>query len=125
MSDNQDAFDRGLKLRHEMFGPAGAEQAIESASDFSRPLQETVTRFCFGEIWQRPGLDRKTRSLITLGMLIGTGRFAQVQVHVRGALANGVTKEELRELVLHAQLYCGIPASVEATAACEAVFKNG
>lgn len=125
MSDSKDAFDRGLKLRHEMFGPAGAEQALESASDFSRPLQETVTKFCFGEIWQRPGLDRKTRSLITLAMLIGTGRFMQVPAHVRGALANGVSREELRELTLHAQLYCGIPSSVEATAACEAVFKSG
>ena len=125
MSDNQDAFDRGLALRHQMFGPAGAQQALESASDFSRPLQEMVTRFCFGEIWQRPGLELKTRSLITLSMLIGTGRFTQFQAHVRGALANGVSKEELRELVLHAQLYCGIPSAVEATAACETVFKNG
>jgi 4-carboxymuconolactone decarboxylase len=125
MSNDKEAFDRGLALRHDMFGPAGAEQAVESASDFSRPLQETVTRFCFGEIWQRPGLDRRTRSLITLSMLIGTGRFTQFAVHVRGALANGVTREELRELTLHAQLYCGIPSSVEATAACEAIFKSG
>ncbi len=82
-----------------------------------------VTRFCFGEVWQRPGLDRKTRSLITLSMLIGTGRFLQFGAHVRGALANGVTQEELRELVLHSQLYCGIPSAVEATIICEATFK--
>ncbi len=124
MSGEQEAFDKGLALRREMFGPAGSDKAIASASDFSRPLQETVTRFCFGEIWQRPGLDRKTRSLITLSMLIGTGRFAQLGAHVRGALANGVTKEELRELVLHSQLYCGIPSAVEATAICEATFAS-
>jgi len=125
MSDNQEAFDRGLALRREMFGPAGADKAIESASDFSRPLQEMVTRFCFGEVWQRPGLDRKTRSLLTLSMLIGSGRFMQFPAHVRGAIANGVTAEELRELVLHAQLYCGIPAAVEATATCEAILNGG
>ncbi len=122
MSGEEAAFDKGLALRRDMFGPAGADKAIESASEFSRPLQEMVTRFCFGELWQRPGLDRRTRSLITLSMLIGTGRFAQFGAHVRGALANGVTKEELRELVLHSQLYCGIPSAVEATAICEAML---
>ena len=122
MSDNHEAFARGLELRREMFGVAGADEAIESASEFSRPLQEMVTRFCFGEVWQRPGLDRKTRSLITLSLLIGSGRFPQFPAHVRGALANGVSAEELRELVLHAQLYCGIPAAVEATALCESVI---
>jgi 4-carboxymuconolactone decarboxylase len=125
MSDHKEAFDRGLDLRREMFGLAGADEALESASDFSRPLQEMVTRFCFGEVWQRPGLDRKTRSLLTLSMLIGSGRMLQFPAHVRGALANGVTKEELRELVLHAQLYCGIPVAVEATALCESVFNAG
>lgn len=124
MSDHDDAFDKGLTLRREMFGVAGADKALESASDFSRPLQEMVTRFCFGEVWQRPGLDRKTRSLLTLSMLIGNGRFAQFSAHVRGALANGVTPEELRELVLHSQLYCGIPAAVEATALCEAILSG-
>lgn len=119
MSDNQQAYDRGLALRRDMFGIAGADKAIESATEFSKPLQEMVTRFCFGEVWQRPGLDRKTRSLITLSLLIGSGRLLQFPAHVRGALANGVTKEELRELVLHAQLYCGIPAAVEATNLCE------
>ena len=81
-----------------------------------------VTRFCFGEVWQRPGLDRKTRSLITLSMLIGTGRFMQFPAHLRGALANGASVEELRELILHSQLYCGIPSAVEAMAALERVL---
>ncbi len=119
MGNDDKAFTTGLALRREMFGPAGAEQALAAASEFSKPLQEAVTRFCFGEIWQRPGLDRRTRSLITLAMLIASGRFTQFPAHVRGALANGVTPEELRELTLHSQLYCGIPAAVEATAICE------
>jgi len=122
MSTDQEAFERGLALRREMFGVAGADQALEKASELSRPLQEMVTRFCFGEVWQRPGLDRKTRSLLTVAMLIGTGRMAQLPAHIRGALANGVSREELRELILHAQLYCGIPAAVEATAICEATL---
>lgn len=122
MSTEQGGFERGLELRREMFGPAGADKALESATEFSRPLQEMVTRFCFGEVWQRPGLDRRTRSLLTLSMLMASGRFAQFPAHVRGAIANGVKPEELRELVLHAQLYCGIPAAVEATAICEAIL---
>jgi 4-carboxymuconolactone decarboxylase len=119
MSDAKEAFDTGLALRRAMFGPGGAEQALAQASDFSRPLQEIVTRFCFGEIWQRPGLEKRTRSMLTIAMLIAAGRMAQLPGHVRGALANGVTREELRELILHALLYCGIPAAVEATAICE------
>jgi 4-carboxymuconolactone decarboxylase len=87
-----------------------------------RPLQDIVTRYCFGEIWQRPGLDRKTRSLITLAMLVGSGRFLQFPAHLRGALANGASPEELRELILHSQLYCGIPAAVEGRAALEATL---
>ena len=122
MSKDNEAFDKGLALRREMFGPAGADKAIDAASELSRPLQEMVTRFCFGEVWQRPGLDRRTRSLITLAMLIGTGRFLQFPAHLRGALANGASTEELRELVLHSQLYCGIPSAVEGMAALEATL---
>jgi 4-carboxymuconolactone decarboxylase len=122
VTDRDDVFKEGLDLRREMFGPAGSDRAMETAGEHSRPLQEMVTRFCFGEIWQRPGLDRKTRSLLTLSMLIGTGRFMQFPAHLRGALANGATAEELRELVLHSQLYCGIPSAVEAMAALESVL---
>ncbi len=122
MTDKDETFDRGLALRREMFGPGGAERALEAASELSRPLQEIVTRYCFGEIWQRPGLDRKTRSLITLAMLMGTGRFLQFPAHLRGALANGASPQELRELVLHSQLYCGIPSAVEGMAALEATL---
>jgi 4-carboxymuconolactone decarboxylase len=124
MTDDNSAFETGLALRRDMFGPAGADKALEAATDFSRPLQEMVTRYCFGEVWQRPGLDRKTRSMLTLAMLISNGRFTQFAAHVRGAIANGVTELELRELVLHAQLYCGIPAAVEATAICEGILRS-
>jgi len=123
MTDSTDAFETGMALRREMFGPGGAEQALAQASDFSRPLQEIVTRFCFGEVWQRAGLDRRTRSMLTVAMLIAGGRTAQLPAHFRGAITNGVTREELREVILHALLYCGIPAAVEATAICERALK--
>lgn len=122
MTDREDLFEKGMELRRQMFGAAGSDRALETAGEHSRPLQEMVTRFCFGEIWQRPGLDHKTRSLLTLSMLIGSGRFLQFPAHLRGALANGATAEELRELVLHSQLYCGIPAAVEAMVALESVL---
>ena len=105
-------FKRGLKLRNHMFGRAGAEDQIESATDFNLPLQDFVSRICFGEIWQRPHLDKKTRSMITLAMLVANGREQEIKVHTRGAVANGASKEELRELLLHSVLYCGLPQAV-------------
>lgn len=105
-------FKRGLKLRRRMFGREGAEDQIEAATEFNLPLQDYVSRICFGEIWQRPHLDKKTRSLITLAMLVATGREHEIKVHTRGAIANGVSKEELRELLVHSVLYCGLPMAV-------------
>jgi len=122
VTEHDEIFEKGLALRREMFGPAGSDKALETAGEHSRPLQEMVTRFCFGEVWQRPGLDRRTRSLLTLAMLLGTGRFLQFPAHLRGALANGASAEELRELILHSQLYCGIPSAVEAMVALESVL---
>ncbi len=124
MSKHQEEFDAGLDLRRDMFGPAGAEQAVAAASEFAMPLQEIVTEFCFGNIWQREGLDRRTRSMLTVALLIGSGRTAQLPMHFRGAIANGVTKDELREIILHSMLYVGIPASVEATAICEKTLES-
>ena len=97
-----------------MFGPAGADAQIEAATDFLAPMQDLVTRYCFGDVWTRPGLERKTRSLLTLSMLVVLGRPNQLKVHVRGALANGASEEEIRETLLHAMIYAGVPASVDA-----------
>lgn len=110
-------FDRGLALRRHMFGPGGAEKQIEAATDFTRPLQEIVTRSCFGELWHRPHLDLRTRSMLTIGMLAAMGKPNQVKVHVKGAIANGVSREEIREILLHALAYAGIPVAVDAFAA--------
>lgn len=119
-----EVFDRGLGLRRHMFGPAGAEQQVDAATDFTRPLQEWVTKQCFGEAWHRPVLDHKTRSMITLAMLIAMSREQEIKVHVRGALANGATKEEIRELLMHSIIYCGIPRAVGAFRAAVEVLKE-
>jgi 4-carboxymuconolactone decarboxylase len=115
---------RGIKLRRQMFGRAGAEDQIEAATDFNLPLQDFVSRICFGEIWQRPHLDQKTRSMITLAMLVATGRNHEIKVHTRGAIANGVSKDELRELILHSVLYCGLPMAVDGYRAATEVLKE-
>jgi 4-carboxymuconolactone decarboxylase len=119
-----ESFRAGMQIRREMFGPAGAEQRFAATTDFNRPFEEVVTRYCFGDTWSRPGLDRKTRSLITLAALTAMVRPNQLRVHVRGALANGATREEIREVLLHTVVYAGVPAGVEAFTAAAEVLKE-
>jgi len=122
MSSDDAAFQRGLEIRREMFGPAGAQERLAAATDFNRPFEEAVTRYCFGDTWARPGLDLRTRSMITLAALAALVRPNQLKAHVRAALRNGVTREEIREILLHTAVYAGIPAGVEAfNAAAEAL----
>jgi 4-carboxymuconolactone decarboxylase len=118
------AWDEGLDVRRAMFGPAGAENQIADTSDFMWPMQDYVTRKCFGETWTRPVLNRKTRSLITLAMLVAMARPHEIAVHVRGAIANGVSKEELSELMLHSIIYCGIPKAVEGFRTAQGVLRD-
>lgn len=108
-----EAFEAGLEVRRDMFGAAGAEDQIAAATGFTRPMQDLVTRYCFGEIWQRPQIDRKTRSMMTLAMLVALARPNELRIHVRGAIANGATVEEIREVLLHAMIYAGVPAAVD------------
>jgi 4-carboxymuconolactone decarboxylase len=119
-----EAFAAGLQIRREMFGPALADQVIDSATSFTYPLQEIVTRYCFGEIWTRPPLDRKTRSMLTLAILVALGKPVQLKGHVRGAVANGATKDEIREVLLHAMIYCGVPAGVDSFNHAAEVLKD-
>jgi 4-carboxymuconolactone decarboxylase len=114
MDRTDKAYDAGMAVRRDMFGAAGAEQRMAQATDFNRPFEELVTRYCFGDVWSRPGLDRKTRSLITLAALTALTKPNQLKVHVQGALANGATMEEIREVLLHTSVYAGIPCGVEA-----------
>jgi 4-carboxymuconolactone decarboxylase len=105
-------YERGLGIRHQMFGAEATDTQIREADDFTRDLQDLVTRYCFGEVWGREELPLKTRSMLTVAMLAALGREAELRVHVRGAVANGVSKEEIREIFLQAAIYCGIPAAV-------------
>ncbi|WP_436641118.1 carboxymuconolactone decarboxylase family protein [Microbaculum sp. FT89] len=107
-----------------MWGAEGGEDQINAASDFVWPMQEVVTRYCFGETWTRDGLSRKARSMVTLGILVAQGRPHELKVHVRGALANGVSKDEIGEVLRHAMVYCGIPRGVEAFRSASEVLKE-
>ncbi|MBF8270397.1 MAG: Gamma-carboxymuconolactone decarboxylase protein [Gammaproteobacteria bacterium] len=118
------AFEKGLELRRKMLGPEGADKKLEAASDFIKPLEEWVTQQCFGEAWQRPVLDLKTRSMLTIAMLVSMGQNYHVKHHVRGAIANGVTKDEIREVLMHAVIYCGLPQTVHAMLAAEEALKE-
>jgi Uncharacterized homolog of gamma-carboxymuconolactone decarboxylase subunit len=117
-------FDKGLQQRRDMFGVAGAEDQIDHTTDLNDKLQDFVTRYCFGDIWQRPGLGLADRSRITLAMLIATGKSHEIRIHLRGALANGVGLLELREIIVHSMLYCGIPAAVEGMRALEDIISE-
>lgn len=117
-----DRFACGLAMRKQVMGEAFVANALGKATDFTQPIQEFVTRNAWGDVWQRDGLDLKTRSLITVAMLTALGKQHELKGHVRGALNNGVTVTELQEVLLHASIYCGLPAAVEAfRAAAEVV----
>ena len=119
-------YDAGMQLRRSMWGSAGADERINLATSFNRPFEEMVSTWCFGDVWQRPGLDRKTRSMITLAALTALSKPNQLKAHVQGALANGVTVEEIREILLHTCVYSGVPTGVEAfSAAKEVLIKMG
>ena len=117
-------FARGLDVRRAMWGHDGAEGQINAAGDFIWPLQEVVTKYCFGQTWTRPKLSRKIRSMITLAMLVAMARPHELAVHIRGAIANGVTKDELQEIMLHAMVYSGVPRGVEAFRVTEQTLKD-
>lgn len=107
-------YDKGLVTRTQVMGESFVANALGNATDFTQPMQDHITAKAWGDTWQRPGLDLKTRSLITVAMLTAMGKQHELKGHVRGALNNGVTPAELQEVLLHAAIYCGVPAAVEA-----------
>jgi 4-carboxymuconolactone decarboxylase len=117
-------FEKGLSIRRAVLGADYVDKAISSADDFSRPLQELVTQYCWGEIWGRPGLDRKTRSLINLAMISALNRPHEVKAHIKGALNNGLTKDDIREVFLQVAIYCGVPAAVDSFRIAQETFKE-
>lgn len=112
MSDSK--FDQGLKLRKEVLGSEHVERSMANTDEFSKPLQELVTAVGWGEFWSRPGLTRKQRSLLNLGILTALGRPHELGVHVKGAINNGLTKDEIREALIHTACYAGFPATIDA-----------
>ena len=117
-------YEKGLELRRHMLGKEGADDKMNNASEFIYPLEEWVTRQCFGEAWHRPGLDHKTRSMLTLAILTTLGEPMPLKNHVRGALANGVTAEEIREVLMHTLIYAGVPRAVGAFLAADEVLRS-
>ena len=107
-------YDRGLVTRKQVMGEDFVANALGNATEFTMPIQQFITRNAWGDTWQRPGLDLKTRSLITVAMLTALGKQQELKGHVRGALNNGATEEEIQEVLLHASIYCGLPAAVDA-----------
>jgi 4-carboxymuconolactone decarboxylase len=121
---NQDAFKKGLQTRREVLGADYVDASIKNADAFNMPMQELVTEYCWNEIWNRPGLDRKTRSIINLAMLTALNRPHELKLHVRGAINNGVTKEEISEIFLQSAIYCGVPAAIDSFRGAKEVFKE-
>ena len=107
-------YEKGLATRREVMGDAFVDRALGNATPFTQPIQDYITRNAWGDVWQRPGLDRRSRSLITVAMLVAMGKQHELKGHVRGALNNGVTVQEIQEVLLHASIYCGLPTAVEA-----------
>ncbi len=121
---NKELFDKGLKIRREVVGDSYVDASLKAADDFSMPMQELVTEFCWGEVWTRPGLDRRSRSILNLGMIAALNRPEELAAHVRGAMNNGVTKEEIRECFLQVAVYVGMPAGLGCFKVAKQVFKE-
>lgn len=119
---HQDNYENGLRMRKHVMGDAYVERTLCQVSEFSRPAQELVTEFAWGQIWNRPGLDLKTRSMLNLAMLTALNRPHELSGHIRGALTNGVTEQEIQEVLLQTMAYCGAPAALESFRVAEAVF---
>jgi len=121
---NKELFDRGLKTRREVLGAEYVDASIKSADEFNMPMQELVTQYCWGDVWNRPGLDRRTRSFLNLAMLTALNRPHELKLHVRGAINNGLTRDEIREVFLQAAIYCGVPAAIDSFRVAREVFKE-
>jgi 4-carboxymuconolactone decarboxylase len=125
MSDSrQERHDEGMKVRRAVVGDAYVDASIAATDDFNRDLQQLITEYAWGAIWTRPGLSRRDRSILNIGMIIALNRSHELKLHVRGALNNGITREEISEMILQIAVYCGAPAALEATRVAREVFKE-
>lgn len=122
--DDRERYDKGMKKRRAVLGDAHVDRARERESDFTAAFQDLITRYAWGEIWTRPGLDSRTRSLITVSMMVALNRPDELRLHLRGAANNGVTRDEIREVLLQTAIYCGVPAANSAFHIAEEVFSE-
>ena len=123
MSD--EAYDRGMRIRREVLGDDHVDRAVEQTTEQTRDFQDFITRYAWGEIWARPRLDRRTRSCITLTALVALGRFDELALHIRGARRNGLSDDDISEVLLHSAVYCGVPAANSAFAVFRRVVEEG
>ena len=119
---NQEMFDKGLAVRRAVVGDEAVDQSLQGADDFSMPMQELVTEYCWGAVWTRPELDRRSRSILNIGMLCALNRPEELAGHIRGAVNNGLTKVEIRECLLQVAVYVGMPAGLGAFKVARQVF---
>src|SRR5262252_7247409 len=122
--DERKRYDEGMKTRRAVLGEAHVDRSLKNRTKFNEPFQGLITRYAWGEIWSRPGLPKKTRSLLTLAMLAALNREPELRMHLKAALSVGVTREEIQEVLLQAAIYCGVPAANAAFHAAEVVFAH-
>ncbi|GAB7544696.1 carboxymuconolactone decarboxylase family protein [Cupriavidus sp. 8B] len=122
--ERTEKFERGLKTRREVLGSEYVDKSVAAADDFNWPMQKLVTEYCWDEIWNRPGLERKTRSLLNLAMISALNRPHELALHVRGAIHNGVTVAEISEVFLQVSIYCGVPAAIDSFRVAKETFKE-
>ena len=120
--DEKKRHEEGMKIRRAALGDAHVDQAMATQNEFTAEFQDLITRYAWGEIWSRPDLDRKTRSLITIAMMVALNRSEELQLHLEAALKNGVTRAEIKEVLLQAAIYCGVPAANHAFHLAEQIF---
>ena len=124
MSAADPTHERGMNVRREVLGDEHVDRAVARTTNFTADFQDFITRYAWGEIWTRPGLDRKKRSCVTMTALVATGRFDELGMHVRAALRNGLTEEEIKEVLLQCAVYCGVPAANSAFAVAQRVLAD-
>jgi 4-carboxymuconolactone decarboxylase len=122
--DEHKRYEQGMKTRRAVLGDAHVDRTLKNRSKFNEPFQDLITRYAWGEIWGRPGLPRKTRSLLTLAMLVAQNREPEFRMHLKAALSLGITRDEIQEVLLQAAIYCGVPAANSAFHAAEEVFDH-
>lgn len=120
--DDRERYEQGMTVRRAVLGDAHVDRSVSSTNDFNREYQDLIARYAWGEIWTRPGLPRETRSLITIALLVALNRPEELRMHIRAAFQNGVSRDQVKEVLLHTTIYCGVPAANSAFHAAEAVL---